>query len=202
MKWFYAKDGQQIGPVDFSEIQKLHAEGQLSGESLVWEQGSPNWVALSSVLGGATPTPSASPVSLETSPSIPSSGRLKLDYGDFLCWGIVGVLVPCIGFFIYVALVVLHCMEFFEARKAVAAGSVPESDYSKMHPVFFILGFICCGGILYPLFMYYRNKSGYFKAQPYAVIVSIIVVVISIIVGIFAGMAQLAAKAAAEGMAG
>ena len=27
MNWFYAKDGQQIGPVEFSEIERLHSEG-------------------------------------------------------------------------------------------------------------------------------------------------------------------------------
>lgn len=196
MKWFYAKDGQQIGPVDFSEIQKLHAEGQLTGESLVWEQGAPNWVKLSTVLVGGT----APLATTETSvtPGAAPAGKLKSDYGDFLCWGIIGVLVPCAGFFVYIALVVLHCIEFFEARKAVAAGGIPESDYSKIHPALFILGFICCGGILYPLFMHYRNKSGYFKQQPHAVLVAIIVVIISIGIGILSGMSQMAAAAAAS----
>jgi hypothetical protein len=39
MNWFYAKDGQQIGPVQFSEIERLHSEGQLTGDTLVWQQG-------------------------------------------------------------------------------------------------------------------------------------------------------------------
>lgn len=50
MKWFYAKNGQQVGPVDFSEIQALHARGELTGDDLIWEQGTPNWIKLSAAL--------------------------------------------------------------------------------------------------------------------------------------------------------
>ena len=49
MNWFYAKNGQQIGPVDFSEIERLRAEGQLTDDTLVWQQGMANWVKLSSI---------------------------------------------------------------------------------------------------------------------------------------------------------
>ena len=49
MNWFYAKDGRQIGPVNFSEIERLRAEGQLTDDTLVWQQGTANWVKLSSV---------------------------------------------------------------------------------------------------------------------------------------------------------
>ena len=37
MNWFYAKDGQQIGPVEFSEIERLHSEGKLAEDALVWQ---------------------------------------------------------------------------------------------------------------------------------------------------------------------
>lgn len=194
MQWFYAKDGQQTGPVNFSEIKRLHSEGQLTDETMVWEQGSPNWVKLSSVLGGgAAPHPVLSGTSL-------SAGKLKSDYGDFLCWGFIAILIPCAGLLVYLALIVLHCLEFFEARKAVAEGALPESDYSRMHPALFILGFICCGGLLYPLFMHYRNKSGYFKQQPHAVLVAIITIVISIGFAIVTAVVQAGAAAAAQNL--
>lgn len=51
MNWFYNKNGQQTGPVAFAEIERLHAEGELNGESLVWQQGTPTWVKLGTVLG-------------------------------------------------------------------------------------------------------------------------------------------------------
>ena len=58
MKWFYAKDGQQTGPVEFSEIERLYAAGQLTAESMIWQEGTPNWVKLSTVLPGSPAVPS------------------------------------------------------------------------------------------------------------------------------------------------
>jgi len=57
MRWFYAKDGQQTGPVEFSEIKRLHAAGQLTAESMIWQEGTPNWVKLSTVLPGSPAIP-------------------------------------------------------------------------------------------------------------------------------------------------
>lgn len=57
MKWFYAKDGQQTGPVEFSDIERLYGEGQLTAESMVWQEGTPNWVKLSTVLPSSPAIP-------------------------------------------------------------------------------------------------------------------------------------------------
>ena len=57
MKWFYAKDGQQTGPVEFSEIERLHAAGQLTADSMIWQEGTPNWVKLSTALSGSPAIP-------------------------------------------------------------------------------------------------------------------------------------------------
>ncbi len=62
MNWFYSKDGQQMGPVAFSEIERLLAEGQITEESLVWQQGTPNWVKLSTILSATAPSPAAPPI--------------------------------------------------------------------------------------------------------------------------------------------
>lgn len=186
MNWFYAKDGQQIGPVDFSEIERLRAEGQLTDDTLVWQQGMANWVKLSTVakptaekpvveVPGSPPLIPTAPQSVTTATTTPSP-----DYGDWLCWGIIGILLPCAGLAVYIALIVLHVLEFSAVRKAIAAGRFPETDYSKIHPALFILGLVCCGGICYPLFMHLRNRAGYFKPQPYAVWVAIVAVVLSI----------------------
>jgi len=178
MNWFYAKDGQQLGPVAFSEIERLHAEGQLTDDSLVWQQGSPNWIKFSEA---RAPAPAVSPAA---STPVESSTPAKplADYGDFLVWGYIGMILPCVNFIVYVVIVVLNMLEYFERRKEVQEGRLPESDYSKMNPVLFVLGLICCSGFLYPLYMYYRNKSGYFKPQPKAVPVTIAVIIVSIIV--------------------
>jgi hypothetical protein len=187
MNWFYAKDGQQIGPVEFSEIERLRSEGQLTNDTLVWQQGMANWVKLSSLPKTSTGAPEAS--TLTPVPPQPASGAAQPvqaestplpDYGDILCWGILGILLPCAGLAVYIALIVLHVLEFSAVRKAMAQGRLKDSDYGKIHPALFILGLVCCGGICYPLFMYFRNRTGYFKPQPYGVWVAIIAVVLSI----------------------
>lgn len=188
MNWFYAKDGQQIGPVEFSEIERLHSEGQLTDDTLVWQQGMANWVKLSSLPKPSAETSTAPPLTpIPPQPAVPAvtqpvqTGSTPLpDYGDILCWGIIGILLPCAGLAVYIALVVLHVLEFSAVRKAITEGRLKDSDYSKIHPALFILGLVCCGGICYPLFMHFRNRTGYFKLQPYAVWVSIIAVVLSI----------------------
>jgi hypothetical protein len=181
MNWFYAKGGQQIGPVEFSEIERLHSEGKLTEDTLVWQQGMANWVKLSTLLktqGGLAAPPT---LATTTPADLPDRSTAVLpDYGDLLCWGIVGILIPCAGLAVYIALIVLHVLEFSAVRKAVMDGRLQASDYSKVHPVLFMLGLVCCGGICYPLFMHFRNRTGYFKLQPYAVWVAIIAVLLSI----------------------
>jgi GYF domain 2 len=193
MKWFYTKEGQQIGPVDFSEIERLRSEGQLTDDTLVWQQGMADWVKLSNVLKtqsgvwAAPPLPPAPPAGSSSQPPATFANQSPAglpDYGDFLCWGILGILVPCAGLVVYIALIVLHVLEFNAARKAVAEGRLQTSDYSKIHPALFMLGLICCGAICYPLFMYFRSRTGYFKPQPNAVWVAIVAVVLSISINV------------------
>ena len=185
MNWFYAKDGQQIGPVEFSEIERLRAEGQLTDDTLVWQQGMANWVKLSTVSRAAVEKAAVEVPADSTLPPIapqpvPNGPTPVPDYGDMLCWGVIGILLPCAGLAVYIALIVLHVLEFSAVRKAIAAGRLQETEYSKIHPALFILGLVCCGGICYPLFMYFRNRTGYFKLQPYAVWLAITAVVLSI----------------------
>ena len=185
MNWFYAKDGQRVGPVAFSEIERLRAEGQLTDDTLVWQQGMPNWVKLSSVSKPAAEKSvvevPAGPI-LTPAPSEPirSAAAALPDYGDLLCWGIIGILLPCAGLAVYIALIVLQVLEFSAVRKAIAAGRLQETDYSKIHPALFILGLVCCGALCYPLFMHLRNRAGYFKPQRYAVWVAIVAMVFCI----------------------
>jgi hypothetical protein len=187
MNWFYAKDGQQIGPVEFSELERLHSVGQLTGDSLVWQQGTADWVKLSSVLKAQGGIESA-PVLATQSASLSDRSITLPDYGDFLCWGIVGILVPCAGLAIYIGLIVLHFLEFSAVRKAVEAGQLQPSDYSNIHPALFLLGLICCGAICYPLFMYFRNRTRYFKPQPHAVWVAVVAVLLTVGINVMINM--------------
>ena len=87
--------------------------------------------------GSAAGLPSQSPATL------PGQSPAALpDYGDILCWGIIGILLPVAGLAVYIALIVLHVLEFSAARKAITEGRLQPSDYSKIHPVLFILGLV------------------------------------------------------------
>lgn len=195
-QWFYSLNGQQLGPVDFSEIERLRVEGQLTDDSLVWQEGTPAWIKLSQVMAMSRPPGVSGAPILPLAQASSLRGSVLPDYGDILCWGFIGVILPCLGLVVFVALIVLHGMEFLAARKEVEAGRLSPSSYSRMSPVLFFLGLICCGGLLYPLFMHYRNLSGYFKPQPHAVWVSIVVVVLTIGVNVILQFASTFLQAA------
>ena len=44
MKWYYAKDGQQIGPIEPAELANLVSSGLIQGSTLVWKEGMPQWI--------------------------------------------------------------------------------------------------------------------------------------------------------------
>ena len=43
MNWYYAKDGQQAGPVEEAQLEELARTGQIRPETLVWREGMANW---------------------------------------------------------------------------------------------------------------------------------------------------------------
>ena len=50
-EWYYAKDGQQLGPVSAKELKKLADAGQLQAGDLVWKEGMPDWKPAADVKG-------------------------------------------------------------------------------------------------------------------------------------------------------
>jgi uncharacterized RDD family membrane protein YckC len=42
-QWYYAQNGQQLGPVGERQLAQLFNEGQLDGSALVWRQGLAEW---------------------------------------------------------------------------------------------------------------------------------------------------------------
>src|SRR4029077_17249553 len=55
MTWYYAAQGQQIGPVDETAFQDLVASGTIQPTTLVWNSEMPSWKPLAEV-GPAGPT--------------------------------------------------------------------------------------------------------------------------------------------------
>jgi uncharacterized RDD family membrane protein YckC len=60
MKWFYADQGQQKGPVDESALNDLVLAGVVRDDTLVWNQGMPAWQTHGSLRGAA---PTSTPLS-------------------------------------------------------------------------------------------------------------------------------------------
>lgn len=57
MQWYYALNGQRLGPVSQDELAKLVADGVVRGDTLVWSQGMAEWVAYSKVAGAGGSAP-------------------------------------------------------------------------------------------------------------------------------------------------
>ncbi|MGJ8658256.1 SPFH domain-containing protein [Cellulophaga fucicola] len=63
VQYFYAANGQQMGPVTFDKLKELFANRTINKDSLLWKQGMPSWTALQEIeelkvfLGGNTPPP-------------------------------------------------------------------------------------------------------------------------------------------------
>ena len=58
--WFYAKDGEQHGPVEAEDIRERLKSGDLSNGTLVWREGMAQWTALGEVLELREPVPASS----------------------------------------------------------------------------------------------------------------------------------------------
>jgi len=94
MKWFYAKDGQQVGPMEFSELQNLRASGQISDDTLVWQQGTANWVKFSEALNLPAPGASGEPIPvLSPTPVVQTNAlaitSLVLGIISLICCGVL-----------------------------------------------------------------------------------------------------------------
>ena len=59
--WYYAKDGQQNGPVTTEEITRLVATGTITAKDLVWRDGMTDWKPAGE-LPELAPKPAATPI--------------------------------------------------------------------------------------------------------------------------------------------
>lgn len=57
MNWFYESGGSQQGPVSEAELDRLLAEGKITGDTLVWREGMAGWMPHRT----ARPAPAAAP---------------------------------------------------------------------------------------------------------------------------------------------
>lgn len=76
-QWFYARGGQQSGPVTFAQLSELARTGGLSANDLVWQEGTPDWRPAGQVpaLFTAAPGPMMPPPPVAAGPYAPPPGQ-------------------------------------------------------------------------------------------------------------------------------
>jgi hypothetical protein len=74
--WYYARDGEQHGPVPFLQIKNLVASGQLDVADLVWNESLDGWIPFRDAVANFAPGLPVGPVPGE-SPRLPIPADLK-----------------------------------------------------------------------------------------------------------------------------
>ena len=70
-EWYYAIDGDRLGPVSSGELKQLAASGEITPDDLIWRDGMPEWTPARKVKGlfaDAAPPP---PPVRQPQPEIP-----------------------------------------------------------------------------------------------------------------------------------
>ena len=57
MEWYYAKNGQQLGPVSQESLLGMYQSGEIKGSDLVWNETMTEWLPLSAAPGLSVPPP-------------------------------------------------------------------------------------------------------------------------------------------------
>ena len=82
-EWYYAKDGQQNGPVTFDDLKHLAASGGLSAQKdMVWKSSMPDWLPSGEIQGlfipsAAPDVPAANPSNPYAAPQSDVSGPVS-----------------------------------------------------------------------------------------------------------------------------
>ena len=58
MEWYYSQEGQQKGPLSQQQFDELTLSGVVSGSTLVWREGLPEWKPYSTISPSSFPPPS------------------------------------------------------------------------------------------------------------------------------------------------
>lgn len=148
MEWYYAKNGQQAGPVGAEEIRSLRESGQLSDADLVWNESLPDWKPLGSFpellpegaptsppsAPQATPSASDAPTTAALAPASPSQGAGSIPPGERIptyLWQSIVVLILCCLPLAIPALVYATKVEPAQVRGDLATAR-DASDKAKM----------------------------------------------------------------------
>jgi hypothetical protein len=134
-EWFYTQNGQQCGPVDFSQLQGLASSGSIHPNDLIWKQGMPNWAAAGTVTGvfGAAPSSPQPPPQAYAPPppaqqGFPQPGGYPLNYPQ------IQQSSPHIGMAItsmVLSLIGLLCLGIITGPLGIIFGAIALSGMNK-----------------------------------------------------------------------
>ena len=92
-EWYYAKDGQQNGPVTFDDLKHLAASGGLNAEKdMVWKSSMPDWLPSGEIQGLFIP--SAAPDAPAADPSNPYAAPQSDVSGPVSSGGGLAEIIP------------------------------------------------------------------------------------------------------------
>ncbi len=69
IEWYLAREGQQHGPINDTELQKVIEFGYLKPTDLVWRQGMADWAPAATILPQTLSQSAASPVTATAAPA-------------------------------------------------------------------------------------------------------------------------------------
>jgi hypothetical protein len=118
------RQGRDLGPFTLVEINRQLQAGELAATDLAWPRGAPNWMPLSAVPGillvAPPPLPARPPMlpAPSTEPGDATGGLIPYKNPKALIAYYLGIfsLIPCVGFFLAIAAVILGVLGL-KARK-------------------------------------------------------------------------------------
>ncbi len=96
--WFYVESQQQRGPVSDEDIQRMHSQGVIQPDTLIWREGQANWLPFRSVFAAGTPP--ISPTVLNPGQVACSQCGRAFPESDVIRYGNVAVCAECKPLFV------------------------------------------------------------------------------------------------------
>lgn len=82
MTWYYANQGQQVGPLSESDFAALVREGIVREDTLVWREGMANWLPWAQVRSAGADVPSAAAAPQAAPTAVPAGGMVCSECGN------------------------------------------------------------------------------------------------------------------------
>jgi uncharacterized protein DUF4339 len=139
--WYYAKDGQQYGPLEEPQLLAFLSSGQLLPTDLAWKAGTPSWIPLRQAFPFPPPLPSAGVAVAPGTPLTPDEWLTKRigtksPVAQSIVLGAVPVVISLIWLMLtpsklYLGWVILSVLLFIGAAIAGGIGAAIQSSKGR-----------------------------------------------------------------------